>query len=132
MIVSVIVTPKPSYLGEKRYLKMSKKDSDNSLLDRFKDVNPKEINWFPGHMFKAGKQLQQILKRVDVVLELRDARIPLASVNLEFEKLLGEKKRLVLFNKTSLAEEETIQDWGRYFKVQGSVSSSLMFWKKGG
>ena len=98
---------------------MSKKDNDNSLLDRFKDINPKEINWFPGHMFKAGKQLQQMLKRVDVVLELRDARIPLASVNLEFEKLLGEKKRLVLFNKTSLAEEETIQDWGRYFKVQG-------------
>ena len=98
---------------------MSKKDNDNSLLDRFKDINPKEINWFPGHMFKAGKQLQQMLKRVDVVLELRAARIPLASVNLEFEKLLGEKKRLVLFNKTSLAEEETIQDWGRYFKVQG-------------
>ena len=98
---------------------MTKNPNDNSLLDRFKDINPKEINWFPGHMFKAGKQLQQTLKRVDVVLELRDARIPLASVNLEFEKLLGEKKRLVLFNKTSLAEEETIQDWVRYFKVQG-------------
>ena len=40
---------------------MSKKTNDNSLLDRFKDINPKEVNWFPGHMFKAGKQLQQML-----------------------------------------------------------------------
>ena len=67
---------------------MTKKPNDNSLLDRFKDINPKEINWFPGHMFKAGKQLQQMLKRVDAVLELRDARIPLASVNFRIRETL--------------------------------------------
>ena len=89
---------------------MPKISTDNSLLDRFKDINPKEINWFPGHMFKAGKQLQQMLKRVDVVLELRDARIPLASVNFEFEKLLGEKKRLVLFNNYLLYTSPSPRD----------------------
>ena len=98
---------------------MSEKPKDISPLDRFKDVNPQEINWFPGHMYKAEKQLQQKLKRVDAVLELRDARIPFASANLEFEKLLGEKKRLVLFNKTSLSDEEATQGWTRYFQVQG-------------
>ena len=98
---------------------MSEKPKDISSLDRFKDVNPQDINWFPGHMYKAEKQLQQKLKRVDAVLELRDARIPFASANLEFEKLLGEKKRLVLFNKTSLSDEEATQGWTRYFQVQG-------------
>lgn len=80
--------------------------------------NP-EINWFPGHMLKAVRELAGVLKRVDIVLELRDARIPLASVNPEFETLLGQKKRLVLFNKTGLADEEATRDWKRHFQISG-------------
>ena len=107
--------------------------NDNSLLDRFKDINPKEINWFPGHMFKAGKQLQQMLKRVDVVLELRDARIPLASVNLEFEKLLGERRRGWCCSiRLHLRRKRQSRIGGVISRYRGSVSSSLMFWKKGG
>ncbi len=70
-------------------------------------------------MHKAGKELAAPLKRVDVVLELRDARIPLASVNPEFESLLGQKKRLVLFNKTGLADPAVSRDWERHFHNTG-------------
>ena len=95
---------------------MSEKDNEFSLLDRFKDIQPQDINWFPGHMFKAEKELSGQLKRVDAVLELRDARIPLTSVNPRFEKSLGSKQRLILFNKTSLADEQVTQAWSQFFQ----------------
>ena len=50
-----------------------------------------DINWYPGHMLKAKKELAKQLKRVDVVLEMRDARIPVSSANHDFEKLLQQK-----------------------------------------
>ena len=50
-----------------------------------------EINWYPGHMLKAKKELAKQMKRVDVVLEMRDARIPVSSANHDFEKLLQQK-----------------------------------------
>ena len=78
-------------------------------------IQPRYINWFPGHMLKAEKDLSGQLKRVDAVLELRDARIPLASVNPRFEKNLGTKQRLILFNKTALADEQVTQAWFRFF-----------------
>ena len=79
-------------------------------------IQPRYINWFPGHMLKAEKELSGQLKRVDAVLELRDARIPLASVNPRFEKSLGTKQRLILFNKTALADEQVTQAWSRFFQ----------------
>jgi len=51
---------------------MSRITSDTNSLDRFKDIHPKDINWYPGHMLKAKKELAKQLKRVDVVLEMRD------------------------------------------------------------
>ena len=75
-----------------------------------------DINWYPGHMLKAKKELAKQLKRVDVVLEMRDARIPVSSANHDFEKLLQQKKRILLFNKTNLADEDTTRKWKAYFK----------------
>ena len=57
-----------------------------------KSSNQQKINWYPGHMLKAKKELAGQLKRVDLVLEIRDARIPLSSINQDFEKLLQHKK----------------------------------------
>ena len=73
-----------------------------SMQEKF--ANQQEINWYPGHMLKAKKELAEQLKRVDVVLEMRDARIPVSSVNQDFEELLGHKKRILIFNKTALAD----------------------------
>ena len=70
-----------------------------------------DINWYPGHMLKAKKELAKQLKRVDVVLEMRDARIPVSSVNHDFEEMLQQKKRILLFNKSGLADQEITKKW---------------------
>eukprot|EP00198_Chlamydomonas_reinhardtii_P010953 XP_001700290.1 predicted protein [Chlamydomonas reinhardtii] len=62
------------------------------------------LSWFPGHMAKALRQLEQRIKQVDLVLEVRDARVPLSSFNPHLEKLVAAKRRLVLLNKTDLAD----------------------------
>ena len=80
--------------------------------------NQQDINWYPGHMLKAKKELAEKLKRVDVVLEIRDARIPLSSVNQDFEELLGHKKRILIFNKTALADQEVTRNWEERFRTQ--------------
>ena len=95
---------------------MSRITSDTNSLDRFKDIHPKDINWYPGHMLKAKKELVKQLKRIDVVLEMRDARIPVSSVNHDFEELLHQKKRILLFNKTGLADVEITRNWSEIFK----------------
>ena len=74
------------------------------------------INWYPGHMFKAKKELVKQLKCVDVVLEMRDARIPISSVNHDFEEILSQKKRILLFNKTSLADDKITKKWDTIFQ----------------
>ena len=80
--------------------------------------NQQDINWYPGHMLKAKKELAEKLKRVDVVLEIRDARIPLSSVNQDFEELLGHKNRILIFNKTALADQEVTRNWEESFRTQ--------------
>ena len=80
--------------------------------------NQKNINWYPGHMLKAKKELAVQLKLVDVVLEMRDARIPVSSVNQDFEELLVHKKRILIFNKTALADQEVTRNWEESFRTQ--------------
>ena len=80
--------------------------------------NQQYINWYPGHMLKAKKELAKQLKRVDIVLEMRDARIPVSSINQHFEELLGHKKRILIFNKTALADQEVTRHWEERFRKQ--------------
>ena len=74
------------------------------------------INWYPGHMRKAKNELAKTLKSVDVVLEMRDARIPISSVNHDLEELLYNKKRIFVFNKTGLADNKITKKWNSIFK----------------
>ena len=69
------------------------------------------INWFPGHMAKTRREIKENLKFVDVVIELRDARIVRSSANPEIEEICGDKPRIILLNKSDLAEEKTTNDW---------------------
>ena len=80
--------------------------------------NQQEINWYPGHMLKAKKELAGQLKRVDVVLEMRDSRIAVSSVNQDFEELLGHKKRILIFNKTALADQEVTRSGEERIQTQ--------------
>lgn len=74
------------------------------------------IQWYPGHMAKARRTMQENLRHVDLVVELRDARIPYASANPVIEEMVGEKPRLVLLAKEDLAEPQRTQQWLRYFR----------------
>ena len=74
------------------------------------------INWYPGHMAKTKKQILEDLKLVDVVIELLDARIPRSSQNPDIAELIKNKKRMVVLNKSDLADEEETARWIKYFK----------------
>ncbi|TDF98247.1 ribosome biogenesis GTPase YlqF [Paenibacillus piri] len=77
------------------------------------------IQWFPGHMTRARRQIEAKLKLIDVVIELLDARIPLSSRNPMIDEILQNKPRLVLLNKNDLADPEVTAQWVAYFAGQG-------------
>ena len=78
--------------------------------------NKVHIHWYPGHIAKAERQLKEKLSLVDVVIEVRDARIPLSSSYADIKKLLGDKPRLLLLNKSDLTEKEELKPWIKYLE----------------
>ena len=72
---------------------------------RTKFESLKKLIWYPGNQAKAMKQLQKGIGQVDLVIEVRDARIPFSSVNPAFETILGKRPRLLVFNKSDLANK---------------------------
>jgi ribosome biogenesis GTPase A len=76
------------------------------------------INWFPGHMNKAIKEIKKKIKLVDIILEVRDARTPLASGNKENYLSHGNKPYLIVINKSNLADPETVKLWENWFTEQ--------------
>jgi ribosome biogenesis GTPase A len=79
------------------------------------------IQWFPGHMAKARRQVQEKLKQVDVVIELLDARIPISSRNPMMDEIVKEKPRLVLLNKSDLADSQATREWIDYFQKEEQI-----------
>lgn len=74
------------------------------------------IHWYPGHIAKAERQLKEKLNLVDVIIEVRDSRIPLSSSYANIEKLLGNKPRLLLLNKADLVDKNELKKWAEYLK----------------
>ena len=77
------------------------------------------IQWFPGHMSKARRQVQENLKHVDFVTILVDARLPLSSQNPMLTKIVGDKPKILILNKADLADDNRTKEWRTYFKSQG-------------
>lgn len=77
------------------------------------------IQWFPGHMTKTRRQIQETISQVDVVIELLDARIPLSSRNPDIDWLVGQKPRIVALNKSDLGDESVNRQWEAWFRAQG-------------
>lgn len=75
--------------------------------------------WYPGHMTKAKRMMQEDVKLIDLLIELVDARVPLSSRNPDIDKLGANKGRMVLLNKSDLADAKANQAWMEYFKKQG-------------
>ncbi|MBO5665972.1 MAG: ribosome biogenesis GTPase YlqF [Firmicutes bacterium] len=79
------------------------------------------INWYPGHMKKTRELIQENLKMVDLVVEVIDARIPCSSRNPIIDQLVGEKKRIIILNKSDLADAEENKSWSDFFKQEGNL-----------
>ncbi len=84
-----------------------------------------QYQWYPGHMTKAKRQMQEDIKLVDLVIELVDARIPVSSHNPDIDELGKNKSRLVLLNKADLADENKNQAWCEYYKQKGIYAVRL-------
>ena len=83
------------------------------------------IQWYPGHMTKAKRMMQESIKLIDCVVELIDARIPISSQNPDLPKIANGKPRLVLLTKMDLADPNKTNQWIEYFKQQGVVAMSV-------
>jgi len=77
------------------------------------------IQWFPGHMTRAKRQIEEKLKLIDVVFELLDARVPESSRNPMIDEIVGSKPRLLLLNKADLADAEATVRWSEHFRALG-------------
>ena len=81
--------------------------------------------WYPGHMTKAKRMMQEDMKLIDLVIELTDARVPLSSRNPDIDELGKNKARLILLNKSDLADERKNEVWAAYFKEKGYFTAKI-------
>ena len=91
-----------------------------------------DLQWYPGHMTKAMRRMKQSLQKVDLVVEVLDARVPLASRNPDLDSLCGKKPRLLVLNKEDLADREQTKAWCARFEEQGLRALSFNAKKAGG
>ncbi len=91
---------------QKREMRKNKKMNEDT-----KSLPSTSINWFPGHMAKTRREIEQDLKLIDVVIELLDARIPYSSRNPDIQRLTKNKRKLILLNKSDLSDEKMNQKW---------------------
>ena len=82
-----------------------------------------QIQWYPGHMHKAGKEIKEILPKIDIVIEILDARIPFSSANPFLTQLRGDKPCLKVLNKSDLADPELTDVWQRYLEREHGVKT---------
>ena len=99
---------------QKRKIRAEKKNNDSQ-----KSFSKVSISWFPGHMHKTMKQIEEDLKLVDIVIEILDARIPMSSRNPQVQKLIKNKKKIIVLNKDDLADKNESIKWANYFIKQG-------------
>ncbi len=78
-----------------------------------------QFQWYPGHMTKARRMMEEDIKLIDLVIELVDARLPLSSRNPDIDNIGKNKARLILLNKCDLADESKNQKWAKWFAEQG-------------
>ncbi len=84
-----------------------------------------QFQWYPGHMTKAKRQMQEDMKLIDLVIELVDARIPQSSRNPDIDELGKNKYRLILMNKADLSDEGKNREWMEYFREIGCYAVCL-------
>ncbi len=83
------------------------------------------IQWFPGHMAKARREVTEKLKLVDIIFELIDARLPLSSRNPMIDEVIHQKSRLLILNKSDMADEQETRKWVEYFAQRGHKAVAI-------
>lgn len=97
---------------------MNNSDKENVL-------NKSVINWYPGHMAKAKRLIEDDLKLIDVVIEVIDARIPISSRNPDLNKMVKNKKKIIILNKSDLADDIQTKKWKEYFTSKDTNAISM-------
>lgn len=87
-----------------------------------KSFSKTSINWYPGHMAKTKKQIKEDLKLIDIVIEILDSRIPISSRNPDIAELIKNKDKIIILNKSDLAEKKQNELWVQYFKNKGQTA----------
>ena len=105
--------------NKKSIKKNYQKEQQNSKDCNTAKAGKSSFNWYPGHMTKARRMMEEDIKLVDLVIEIVDARIPLSSRNPDIDKLAKNKARIVLLNKSDLADDTVTDEWITYFKDKG-------------
>lgn len=90
-----------------------------SKTDNVKGYDNSNINWYPGHMAKARKMMQENIKLIDVVVEILDARIPQSSKNPDIDEMAKGKSRILLLNKADMADPKKTEAWKKYYESKG-------------
>ena len=99
----------------------NKNEKKNSKINDKKEFSKVAINWYPGHMAKTRREIENDLKLIDVVIELLDARIPISSRNPDIKKLTQNKKRIILLNKSDLSDEQINKEWLQVLSKEAPV-----------
>ena len=89
------------------------------------DTSKSNINWYPGHMVKAINDIKSVLKLIDIVVEVCDARLPLSSCNPLIEELAKDKQKIMVLNKKDLADDEETKKWIKYFESKDMMSIAV-------
>lgn len=93
-------------------------------MDKKEEILPStNINWYPGHMAKTKRQISEDLKLIDIVIEIIDARIPISSQNPDMKEITKNKKKIIILNKSDLADERETSKWIQAFK--GKKTSAI-------
>ncbi len=82
-------------------------------------MNIPKIQWYPGHIAKAEKKLSEVIKKVDLIIEVRDARIPLSTGHPHLNKWIKNKKHILVINKSDMISQNTMASWNKWFKEKG-------------
>lgn len=109
------------------YRKKKRTDKSKEVTPQVTPEQPdiRNIQWFPGHMTRTRRKIQESLKLVDAAVEIVDARIPMSSRNPEMDSLTVGKPRLVILNKADLADEASTKRWMAYFRSQGLAALAV-------
>ena len=91
------------------------------MEDKKEKLPSTNINWYPGHMAKTKREITEDIKLIDVVVELLDSRIPMSSQNPDIAELTKGKKKIIVLNKTDLADNMQNEAWKKYFNSKGQV-----------